>query len=200
MTASENLGVLRLDAQGLRLWRAGQEAVSLDTSAENIAANYAFAVPADRARLTEISVRSDEHRHLKQSLPFILEDEVIDPIELMHFAFTPIDGDRYLVALASQADMGSWLESLGDDFEGAFVHEALFLPWQPGELCLVVEARSVLLRWGQHQGARIEHDLLAPLLNALPTSADTVIVYGSDQISNLALLPDALSGRCHHGV
>ena len=126
MTASENLGVLRLDAQGLRLWRAGQEAVSLDTSAENIAADCAFAVPADRARLTEISVRSDEHRHLKQALPFILEDEVIDPIELMHFAFTPIDGDRYLVALASQADMGSWLESLGDDFEGAFVHEALF--------------------------------------------------------------------------
>ena len=195
MTASENQGVLRLDAQGLRLWRAGQEAVSLDTSAENIAADCAFAVPADRARLTEISVRSDEHRHLKQALPFILEDEVIDPIELMHFAFTPIDGDRYLVALASQADMGSWLESLGDDFEGAFVHEALFLPWQPGEVCLVVETRSVLLRWGQHQGARVEHDLLAPLLNALPTAADTVIVYGRDQVQNLALLPDVLRER-----
>ncbi|MDG1065228.1 MAG: type II secretion system protein GspL [Luminiphilus sp.] len=195
MTASENPGVLRLDEQGVRLWRAGQEAVSLDDCADDIGKNCAFAVPADRARLTQISVRSDEHRHLKQSLPFMLEDEVIDPIESMHFAFTPIDGDRYLVALASLADMSSWLKSLGDGFEGQFLPEALLLPWQPGEVCLVVEARSVLLRWDQHQGARVEHDLLAPLLNTLSTPPDTLIVYGREQTGDLTLLPEDLRSR-----
>ena len=123
MTPSENPGILRLETQGLRLWRAGQEAVSLDDATGDLGKNCAFAVPADRARLTHITVRSDEHRHLKQSLPFMLEDAVIDPVESMHFVSTPIDGERYLVALASQADMSDWLQQLGDGFEGIGVGE-----------------------------------------------------------------------------
>ena len=59
MTASENPGVLRLDAQGVQIWRAGQKPVSIDEVAEGLRANCIFAVPADRARLTQIEVRSD---------------------------------------------------------------------------------------------------------------------------------------------
>ena len=185
MTPSENPGILRLETQGLRLWRAGQEAVSLDDATGDLGKNCAFAVPADRARLTHITVRSDEHRHLKQSLPFMLEDAVIDPVESMHFVCTPIDGERYLVALASQADMSDWLQQLGDGFEGPFFHEALLLPLQPGEVCLLVEHASVLIRWDQHQGARVEHGLLASLLGTLSLLPDTVVVYGRDQVKRL---------------
>ena len=195
MTPSENPGILRLETQGLRLWRAGQEAVSLDDATGDLGKNCAFAVPADRARLTHITVRSDEHRHLKQSLPFMLEDAVIDPVESMHFVCTPIDGEHYLVALASQADMSDWLKQLGDGFEGPFFHEALLLPLQPGEVCLLVEHESVLIRWDQHQGARVEHGLLAPLLGTLSLLPDTVVVYGRDQVSDCALLPDAWRDR-----
>ena len=195
MTASENPGVLRLDAQGVQIWRAGQKPVSIDEVAEGLRANCIFAVPADRARLTQIEVRSDEHRHLKKSLPFMLEDEVIDPVESMHFSYAPIDDSHYLVALASHAEMTSWLEQLGDQFEGPFFHEALLLPWQPGEVCAVVEAHSVLLRWGEHQGARVEYDLLAPLMDALPAPPKAVIVYGGDQERDLALLPNLLQER-----
>ena len=195
MTASENPGVLRLDAQGVQIWRAGQKPVSIDEVAEGLRANCIFAVPADRARLTQIEVRSDEHRHLKKSLPFMLEDEVIDPVESMHFSYAPIDDSHYLVALASHAEMTSWLEQLGDQFEGPFFHEALLLPWQPGEVCAVVEAHSVLLRWGEHQGARVESDLLAPLMDALPAPPEAVIVYGGDQERDLALLPNLLQER-----
>ena len=195
MTASENPGVLRLDAQGVQIWRAGQKPVSIDEVAEGLRANCIFAVPADRARLTQIEVRSDEHRHLKKSLPFMLEDEVIDPVESMHFSYAPIDDSHYLVALASRAEMTSWLEQLGDRFEGPFFHEALLLPWQPGEVCAVVEAHSVLLRWGEHQGARVEYDLLAPLMDALPAPPKAVIVYGGDQERDLALLPNLLQER-----
>ena len=195
MTASENPGVLRLDAQGVQIWRAGQKPVSIDEVAEGLRANCIFAVPADRARLTQIEVRSDEHRHLKKSLPFMLEDEVIDPVESMHFSYAPIDDSHYLVALASHAEMTSWLEQLGDQFEGPFFHEALLLPWQPGEVCAVVEAHSVLLRWGEHQGARVEYDLLAPLMDSLPAPPEAVIVYGGDQERDLALLPNLLQER-----
>jgi general secretion pathway protein L len=190
MTASENSGVLRLGAQGVQLWRAGQEAVSIEEISEDLTVNCIFAVPADRARLTQIKVRSDEHRHLKQSLPFMLEDEVIDPVESMHFSCAALDENHYVVALASHTEMTSWLEHLGDRFEGPFFHEALLLPWQHGEVCIVVEAQSVLLRWDQYQGARVELDLLAPVIDTLPTSPNTVIVYGSDQSSDLRLLPE----------
>ncbi|WP_435212004.1 type II secretion system protein GspL [Luminiphilus sp. nBUS_16] len=195
MTASENPGVLRLDAQGVQIWRAGQKPVSIDEVAEGLRAHCIFAVPADRARLTQIEVRSDEHRHLKKSLPFMLEDEVIDPVESMHFSYAPIDDSHYLVALTSHAEMTSWLERLGDQFEGPFFHEALLLPWQPGEVCAVVEAHSVLLRWGEHQGARVEYDLLAPLMDALPAPPEAVIVYGGDQERDLALLPNLSQER-----
>ena len=125
----------------------------------------------------------------------MLEDEVIDPVESMHFSYAPIDDSHYLVALASHAEMTSWLEQLGDQFEGPFFHEALLLPWQPGEVCAVVEAHSVLLRWGEHQGARVESDLLAPLMDALPAPPEAVIVYGGDQERDLALLPNLLQER-----
>lgn len=195
MTPSENSGILRLETQGLRLWRAGQEAVSLSDVTGDLGKNCAFAVPADRARLTHITVRSDEHRHLKQSLPFMLEDAVIDPIESMHFVCTPINDERYVVALASQADMSAWLQQLGDGFEGPFFHEALLLPLQPGEVCVLVEDDSVLVRWDQHQGARVERDLLTALLDTLSLLPDTVVVYGRNQASDCALLPDTWRDR-----
>ena len=195
MTASENLGVLRIGVNGVQLWRAGQEAISLTDLPVEQSSHYAFAVPADRARLTQITVRSDEHRHLKQSLPFMLEDAVIDPVEAMHFACKPIDGDCYLVALASHVDMRSWLTLLGDAFEGPFFHEALLLPWQPGEVCLVVEHDSVLVRWSQHEGTRIEHTLLAPIVESMSELPDTVVMYGRDQTSDLGILPEAWRGK-----
>lgn len=98
-----------------------------------------------------------------------MEEDVVDPVESLHFAFSAIDDDNYVAAVASREDMEFWLERVGTDFEGPFVHEALLLPWQPGEVCLLVEENSVLVRMGRWQGCRVEHGLLKTLLEALTT-------------------------------
>lgn len=193
MSTPENLSALRLQGEEIHLWQAGQEAMRLDDDALSSMNSVPLAVPAERVRLKVLDVPADERRHLGQSLPFVMEEDVVDPIESLHFAFSPTEDDNYVAAVASREDMELWLERLGPDFEGPFVHEALLLPWQPGEICLLVEESSVLVRIDRWQGFRIEHGLLAPLLDALPTIPERVVVYGQQQVDDLALLPQSMA-------
>ena len=192
MSASENPCALRLAGNDIELWQAGRETRQVDGEVLAGMRSVPLAVPADRVRLTELSVQADERRHLNQSIPYMLEEEVIEPVEALHFAYSAIKNDSCIAAIASRQDMEQWLAQLGSDFEGPFVHEALLLPWQPGEICLLVEGPSVLIRFSEWQGARIERELLGTLLEVLPEPPEVVIVYGDQQAEDVELLPPSL--------
>ena len=195
MTGSSNLTALRPNAGGLSLWRAGRSAVPLDPEALGEAESWVLAVPADRVRMTQLTVKPEERRHLVQSLPYMLEEAVIDPVETLHFAHGFVDEDHCWVAVASRDDMDQWIGGLGKEQQSAIVSEALLLPWQDGEICLVVEEAGVIIRYGPYQGARVEHDLVKTLLEALPEQPTAVIVYGNDQGADGGLLPPELLDR-----
>ena len=193
MSTPENLSALRFHGGEIHLWQAGQNHLRVDDDALAGMKTMPLAVPAERVRLQEFTVRADERRHLRQSLPFAMEEDVVDPVESLHFAFSAIDDDNYVAAVASREDMEFWLERVGADFEGPFVHEALLLPWQPGEVCLLVEENSVLVRMGRWQGCRVEHGLLKTLLEALATPPELVVIYGQSPADDVALLPQPLA-------
>ncbi|MFK7829228.1 MAG: type II secretion system protein GspL [Congregibacter sp.] len=154
-----------------------------------------FAVPGDDTRLLELDVAPEERRHLNASLPFMLEDSLSTDIESLHFAKLALDADRFGVAVVAMELMHAWSDRLGE-FAGLlpWIPESLLLPWQENEWCLVVEGPSVLLRYGQCLGTRIEAVLLPSLLNALVTECPPkrILVYGKDENEDRGLLESVL--------
>jgi len=152
-----------------------------------------FAVPAEDTRLLRLSVTPEERRHLDKSLPFMLEEDLAEDVGGLHFAFSPLDRQDYAVAVCARGHMLDY-QALLADFPGVkqWLPEALLLPWQEGEWCLVLEGERALVRHGPCEGFGVERALLPAMLGALAASADaphTVVVYGQRQDADLALLP-----------
>ena len=184
---------------------AGEEPAWLDAAAAREAlratlaqrgARACFAAPAADLRLVTLAVDPQERRHLAGSLSFMLEDQVAQDIEQLHFAAAPLDRAHYGVGLCTVRKMTEW-QALLADFPGLrrWVPEPLLLPWQRGQWCLVSEGGAVLVRTGECAGFGIERAtapvLLAAALREGP-APQAVIVYGDDQAADTALLPEPL--------
>jgi general secretion pathway protein L len=158
--------------------------------------NLCFAVPGADARLLTLPLTAAEKKHITKSLPFMLEEQVAEDVEDLHFAHTPLGKDELAVALCTATKMAQWQEQLAA-FPGVtqWLPEPLLLPWHEGEWCLVLEEDQAIVRLGQCVGFALERDMLEQVL--LAHSGETqvpksIIVYGSDQSSDTALLPAQL--------
>ena len=190
MTQQQHLTVIRfIDGQ---LWQcsAGDAEPRRIERLEDSHRHAIFAAPAEATRLVNLSVAPDERRHLAKSLPFTLEEHVIDPVEDMHFAYRLLSDDHYSIGIVASEVMAQWLAILGPSFEGPVMPEALLLPWQPGEACLVMEEDTVLIRYGNTLGARIDRELLVLFLSSFVTEFHSLVVYGESQEADLASLGD----------
>ena len=155
-----------------------------------------FAVPGADVRLLSMTLGADEKKHIGKSLPFMLEEQVAEDIEELHFATGALQKDSLAVGLCTHQAMQQW-QALLAEFPGInqWLPEPLLLPWQPGEWCLVVEQDSAIVRSGECAGFTVELDLLPAMLAAALAESgkpSTVIVYGSDQERDTALLPEEL--------
>ena len=158
-----------------------------------------FAAPGADARLLTLTVAPEEKKHLSQSLPFMLEEQVAADVDNLHFAYTPLEDDRYAAAVVAKAKMLEW-QSLFDELPGIppWIPEPLLLPWQAGEWCLVMEGDTAIVRTGQCEGFTIERELVDPILQGVLGDSDApsaVIVYGMDQAADTALLPKELRDK-----
>ena len=215
MTVSANLSVVRLESGHLRLWRAGaDDAVTMDAT-QVWPDNTVFAVPADAVRVVKKNLAPDEAKHLRKSLPFLMEEEVIDDIGDLHFAHQLHEDGGLEVAIVARQTIDAWHALLPAEWDGAWVPECLLLPVQSDEMCLVVEGETVLARWsvgheganqmdavppspsqtGVTEGTRLPRALLAALIEAMDPAPDAIIMYGRDQAADKAWVPDALQDR-----
>ncbi|MEQ9464495.1 MAG: type II secretion system protein GspL [Haliea sp.] len=154
-----------------------------------------FAAPGAEVRLLRLTVTADERKHLQQALPFLLEEQLAEDVEQLHFATCPLDKATFGVALCRHSAMEAWQQLLaGLPDLPQWLPEPLLLPWQPGEWCLVMTGDAVIVRSGECEGYTVEPDLLPTLLSAAAVDAapQALVVYGSDQERELALIPQAL--------
>jgi general secretion pathway protein L len=154
-----------------------------------------FAVPGADVILRRIEFSAAEKRHLVKSLPFLLEDEFAEDIDALHFASRPLSRLSSGVAVCSHERMLHWQEALTElPLLAQWIPEPLLLPWQAGELCIVIEADAIIVRSGYNSGFTVERSLALVALAALVEEMefDAVIVYGSEQESDLDLLPAEL--------
>lgn len=176
-------------AAAMALWRAGAASgVVVDENAA-IPEGAVLAVPAEQVRLTEIAVSDAETRHLQQSLPYLVEEDVAEDIEQLHFASAPLAEGRFAVAVVRRELMEELAASDAGD-AGSWVPEQLLLPWQSGDCTLLVEGDRVLLRWGYAAGTAVTVDALPLLVNALPTGIERWVIYGEDIASLTPSLPE----------
>jgi general secretion pathway protein L len=202
-----NTAVVRL-VDGRLFWYppgAGTEPRALDDeiASESLRASLAqrqvrvcFALPGADARLLSLPVTPAEKKHISKSLPYTLEEQVVEDVDALHFAYCPLDQDTFAVAIAAKDKMEEW-QHLLSDFSGIkqWLPEPLLLPWQEGEWCLVLEGNSAIVRTGRCQGFSVERDMVDALLQGLlreSTAPEAVIVYGSDQQADTRLVPTEL--------
>ncbi|MEE4191736.1 MAG: type II secretion system protein GspL [Halieaceae bacterium] len=150
-----------------------------------------FAVPGGDVSLREVSITAAEKRHIAKSLPYMLEDDFATDVDNLHFAQRPLDKLELGVAACTHDAMERWQELLAElPGVSQWIPEPLLLPWQAGELCVVIEAHQVVVRSGANEGFSAERNLGAAMLASLPEDmADAVIVYGLDQGADSELLP-----------
>ena len=173
------------------LWRAGA------TSSESVTEDTVFpdgvivGLPSDDVRSTLLSVSPEERKHLAKSLPFMMEEQVAEDVEELHFVSSALDEEHYLVAFTRRDSMNAWVEQLGsNDSLKIFAPEALCLPLEADECCAVVDGDEVVLRWGNAHGARVDLAMLSMILDSMSETPSSLVIYGTDREQVVSQLSD----------
>ena len=157
-----------------------------------------FAAPATAVRLQRLQIRAEEKKHLARSLPYMLEEQLAQDVDALHFALREIAPLDYGVGICELAHMEGWQSLLSELPVTRWLPEPLLLPWREGEWCLLLERGQALLRTGLCEGAGLERELTGALLQsalATGTTPQALIVYGDDQDADTALVPAPLRDR-----
>ncbi|MCX2972250.1 type II secretion system protein GspL [Halieaceae bacterium IMCC8485] len=158
-----------------------------------------FAVPGEDTRLLRLQIAAEERRHLATSLPFMLEEELSQDIDEVHFATCALDRLDFAVAVCSKENMNAYQSSLAS-YPGVtqWLPEPLLLPWQEDEWCLVLEGDRAIVRTGACEGFSVEREMLSLMLHALTlegAAPTAIIMYGQDQEADAALVDETLRDR-----
>jgi type II secretion system protein L len=123
-------------------------------------AELLLVVPARKSVLREVGFAAHERRLLRKTVPYALEEDLLDDVEAEHFALGPVDGGQVPVAVVDRAWFEGWLQrctAAGLDVKHA-VPELLLLPWRPGSWSLAPQAALWLVRIDRWCGFALEPD------------------------------------------
>lgn len=117
-------------------------------SALSAAAEIVVLVPAEDVLLTEVSLGARNRAQLMQALPYAVEDQLLAPVEELHFAAVREDGDRVGVAVVAKERLQRWLQLLDEAGIRAdrMLPESLALPLADGRATAVIENMRAIVR------------------------------------------------------
>ena len=188
--STENVNIVRFEEGAVVLLQPGLAPATLDLETQTLPDNAVVALPADRLRSLMVRVAPEEVKHLKQALPFMMEESLLDDVDALHFAHQKLNDEQHAVAVIERETLAAWVAEMPDALrEKPWISEALCLPWSEGHCTLVFEAEHVLIRWGLAEGARVEHALLPGLLGTFRETLSAYVAYGVDEQSARGLLP-----------
>jgi general secretion pathway protein L len=167
--------LIRLHPDGQLSWLAqeGGRAPSAANSGPPAAATIARArrvivlVPSEQVVLLEADAVSTRRTQLARAVPFALEDQLVSPVEDLHFALPErIDGARIPVAVVARATLRGWSETLAQHGIRAdvMIPETLALAAGDTGATLMIEPDRALLRWGLANAIACETAALAEWL------------------------------------
>jgi len=153
-------------------------------------------VPSSAVLLTATNVPIKQHRHLKQVLGFVVEEQIIDPIESMHLA-TPVyhASETVHIAAVKRELLESWLSALETQKilpDYLFV-DVLCVPQKAGDWQLLFEDNKVLFRDSDYSGMRLDENTAKSVIQlAISASTPSSLVQADnkDESDNLAAFVD----------
>lgn len=157
--------------------------------------------PAELVNLSVQSFDESEKKVFSKTLPYTLEDDLVEDIEGLHFSFGEADNNAVPVALLKHELLQGWLEefsAVGIEVQQV-IPELCLLPWQAGTWTLMIDGDRLVLRSGEFSGFSLERDtaLLAMqlLANESEQLPEAVVVYAGEQDRDAlqAAAPDMLS-------
>ena len=154
-------------------------------------------VPSSAVLLTATNVPIKQHRHLKQVLGFVVEEQIIDPIESMHLA-TPVyhASETVHIAAVKRELLESWLSGLETQKilpDYLFV-DVLCVPQKAGDWQLLFEDNKVLFRDSDYSGMRLDENTAKSVIQlAISASTPSSLVQADnkDESDNLAAFVDS---------
>jgi len=108
--------------------------------------------PNESLLLTKIAVPEAQRRHLKQILPFIVEEQIIDPVESMHLAVPSlVMGEQLLVGCVKKDQLSHWLALFKEiDIEpDQLFSDVMCLPKRDSSWHILFDQGRALLHLGQ---------------------------------------------------
>ncbi len=164
---------------------------------------FVLAAPAGDTLLRQIQFSSKERRHIQESAPYLLEEDLADSIETLHFAAGRQDADTLDLAIVSRELLQGWLQEL----QGAGLEPALCLPEQqllerpPGGWACSYEEGQLLVSAARSTGFVCNSETgplllekLAELL--LPECIQITVQEAAEESAALGCLPEKLQKIC----
>lgn len=170
------------------------------TAAENAALVYI--APAEAITLRNASFDEHEKKILQKTLPYSLEEELVDDVEDLHFALGTIATNTVPLAIVHHEPITQWLEDLkqqGVEIQ-QLVSELQLLPLAENGWSLLVENDRWLVRYSANEGFAMEVEgaslALQLLLDQMEVLPEQLMVYcqQEQQPSIKSQLPEMLRG------
>lgn len=159
--------VLRLRVDGGSEWIGNDGAVHEGWPIPGRDDRVEVLVPAADVLLLEIALIPGSERHWSRALPFLVEDQLVLPVESQHVAWARAGDDaRLCVAVVERARLDGWLARLraaGVEPDAMF-SEALALPWHGERPTLLVDGGRCVLRLAETGALAGEADEIASLM------------------------------------
>ena len=142
-------------------------------------------IQSQEVLLTTVSLKTDKESELRAALPFALEEQLSEPVELLHFAWgCEIEEGRRPVAVISKRCMDKFHV---EENVSCLLPESLALPWQPDSWSVLIVGERAIIRTGEYSGFGVlvaqlnEH--LRFLMDKLPV--DKIELWATDETVNL---------------
>lgn len=144
-------------------------------------------IPSDDVLYFHPEVPKAGAARLRQAVPFLLEDNLLEAVEHYHFAIGKRgEQGRLPVAVIPDAQIADWQRRFHDSavHPAVMVPDLLCLPWQAGQWTLYLDGERVRLRSGEHSGTVTEWENLPILISALLKGGEAppvrIEVYAAD--------------------
>jgi type II secretion system protein L len=164
-------------------------------------ASLCLVPPIESVTIRELELGEGERKYASNTVPFLVEDQLADEIETLHFA---LDKSADHVAIMDKALLSDCLAPFQDfDFNiDSCIPAQMLLPYQENCWLLHYDGTYCIIRTGKTSGFIIHKELLPTFLTSLvekhgmPTAGIKAFVDEQHQDSELiALFPEALAEK-----